>query len=97
MKQIGIAEARHSLSHMIEDSFFRGQRWVITKSGSPRAVLVSFDDFEELQSKIATYEELSDPEAIEMDRIADADIAAGRIVEHEVVMAKLRELRRKRA
>jgi prevent-host-death family protein len=96
MKQIGIAEARKNLSRMVEYSFFHGKRWVLTKSGTPRAVLISFDDFEELQSKIATYEELSDPEAIEMNRIADADIASGRVVEHEVVMAKLRELRRKR-
>ncbi|MFA5801998.1 MAG: type II toxin-antitoxin system Phd/YefM family antitoxin [Thermoleophilia bacterium] len=96
MKLAGIAEARKNLSQMVEDSFFHGQRWVLTKSGSPRAVLISFDDFEELQSRIATYEELTDPEAIEMNRIADADIAAGRVIEHEVVMAKLRELRRKR-
>lgn len=97
MKQVGIAEARQNLSRMIEDAFFHGQRWVLTKSGNPRAVLISFDDFEELQSRIATYEELSDPEAVEMDRIADAQIAAGEVIEHEVVMAKLRELRRKRA
>jgi len=97
MKQIGIAEARQKLSHMIEDSFFRGQRWILTKSGSPRAVLLSFDDFEELQSKIATYEELADPEAKKMNQIADAEIAAGQVVDHEIVMAKLRELRRKRA
>ncbi|MFA6000642.1 MAG: type II toxin-antitoxin system Phd/YefM family antitoxin [Thermoleophilia bacterium] len=97
MKVIGLAEARKIFSRMIEDAHFRNERWVITKSGEPRVVLMSFDTYEELESKVATYEELSDPEAVRMDMIADADIKAGKIYEHEVVMAKWREQQRKRA
>ena len=97
MKDIGLAEARKVLSKMIEDAHFRGEHWVITKSGEPRAVLLGFDEYEELASKAATYEEMSDPEAVRMDMLADADIKAGRVYEHKVVMAKLRESRRKRA
>jgi prevent-host-death family protein len=96
-KQIGIAEARQRLSRMIEDAHFRGAHWIITKSGEPRAILLGFDEYEELTSKAATYEEMSDPEAVRMDMIADADIKAGRIYTHEEVMAMAREQKRKRS
>ncbi|MHB8169252.1 MAG: type II toxin-antitoxin system Phd/YefM family antitoxin [Thermoleophilia bacterium] len=97
MKEIGIAEARRRLPEVVEEAFFRGEEWVLTKSGQPRAVLLGFDEYEELAGKAATYEEAADPEAVKMDMVADADIKAGRIYEHEVVMARMRESRRKRA
>ena len=97
MKEIGIAEARRRLPELVEEAFFRGELWALTKSGQPRAVLIGFDEYEELASKAATYEETSDPEAVRMDMLADADVKAGKLYEHEVVMAKLRESRRKRA
>lgn len=96
-KQVGIAEARQNLSRMIEDAHFRETHWIITKSGEPRAILLGFDEYEELASKAATYEYLSDAEAIKMDMIADADIKAGRVYTHEEVMAKAREQQRKRS
>lgn len=97
MKEIGIADARRRLPELVEEAFFRGELWTLTKSGRPRAVLLGFDEYEELASKAATYEETSDPEAAKMDMLADTDIGAGRVYEHEVVMAKLRESRRRRA
>ncbi len=97
MKSIALAESRKTLSRMIEDAHFRKERWVITKSGEPRAVLMGFDEYEELASKAATYEVMSDPEAMRLNMLADADIKAGKVYEHDVVMAKLRELKRKRA
>lgn len=96
MKQISITEARQKLSKMVEDAHFRGEQWALTKSGQPRAILISFDEYEDLSSKAATYEVISDPEAVKMDMLADADIQAGRVYEHEEVMAMLREQRRKR-
>lgn len=95
MKKIGLAEARKSLSRMVEDAYFRGEHWLVTKSDEPRAVLLGFDQYEELLSKAATYEEMSDAEAVRMDMIADADIKAGRVYTHEEVMAMAREQRRK--
>ncbi|MHB8859766.1 MAG: type II toxin-antitoxin system Phd/YefM family antitoxin [Thermoleophilia bacterium] len=97
MKEVGIAEARRRLPELVEEAFFRGELWALTKSGRPRAVLIGFDEYEELAGKAATYEETIDPEAAKMDMEADADIEAGRVYEHNVVMAKLRESRRKRA
>lgn len=94
-KQVGIAEARQNLSRMIEAAHFRETHWIITKSGEPRAILLGFDEYEELASKAATYDEISDPEAVRMDMLADADIKAGRVYTHEEVMAKAREQRRK--
>lgn len=97
MRKIGLAEARKSLSRMVEDAYFRGEHWLVTKSEEPRAVLIGFDQYEELLSKAATFEYMSDPEAVEMDMIADADIKAGRVFTHEEVMAKAREQQRKRS
>lgn len=97
MKEISLAEARKQFSRMVEEAHFRGERWLITRNGEPRAVLLGFDDFEDEESKAATCEVLNDPEAVEMDRIADADIKAGRVYTHEQVMAMWREQKRKRA
>ncbi|MHB1361964.1 MAG: type II toxin-antitoxin system Phd/YefM family antitoxin [Thermoleophilia bacterium] len=97
MKEIGIAEARRRLPELVEEAFFRGELWALTKSGRPRAVLIGFDEYEELAAKAAMYEETSDPVAAKMDMLADADVEAGKVYEHDVVMAKLRESRRKRA
>lgn len=49
MKRVGLAEARDTLSSLINDVAHGSQRIVIESRGRPKAVIVGMDDLERLQ------------------------------------------------
>ena len=73
---------------------YEGKQLIVTEAGEPIAVIISLYDFEEMQRRlgeIATQEEERDPEALKMLERAEADIAAGRLLPHEEVVAMVKE------
>ena len=53
MKILSLSEAKMKLSKLIEDVRYTDEEIVITKNGSPAAVLISADEFESLKETIA--------------------------------------------
>ncbi len=53
MKTLSLSEAKMKLSKLIEDVRSTDEEIVITKNGSPAAVLISADEFESLKETIA--------------------------------------------
>ncbi len=49
MKTLSLSEAKMKLSGLVEDVRGRDEEVVITKNGSPAAVLISHDEFESLK------------------------------------------------
>ena len=77
MISLPISEARAKLSQLVDDVDGRFERVQITKSGKPKAVLVSQ---EEIDGWLETIDILSDPETMKAIREGEADIKAGRVV-----------------
>ena len=73
-----LSDARERLSEIVDDVALTGGDFVITKHGKPTAVLMAFDEYENL---IETLNILSDSEAVAAIREAEADLAAGELVE----------------
>ncbi len=74
METIPLSDAKARLSEIADDVDRTHQRVQITKNGRSYVVLISAEDLESLE---ATLELLSDPEARERVRQAQADIARG--------------------
>ncbi|GBE36091.1 antitoxin RelF [bacterium BMS3Bbin07] len=53
MKILSLSEAKMKLSKLIEDVRYTDEEIVITKNGSPAAVLISADEFESWKETIA--------------------------------------------
>ncbi|HEX8949317.1 MAG TPA: type II toxin-antitoxin system Phd/YefM family antitoxin [Dissulfurispiraceae bacterium] len=53
MKTLSLSEAKMKLSSLVEEVSATDEEVVITKNGSPAAVLVSPDEFESLKETIA--------------------------------------------
>ena len=53
MKTLSLSEAKMKLSRLVEDVRAMDEEVVITKNGSPAAVLVSPDEFESLKETLA--------------------------------------------
>lgn len=73
-----LTEARSRLSEIVDDVLSTGSDFVITKHGRPAAVVVSHDEYESL---LETLNILSDPETMAALAEAEADLAAGNLVE----------------
>lgn len=65
MITIGVSQARARLTKLVDDIDSRFERVAITKGGSPKAVLMSSDEFE---GWLATIEEYADPESLKRAR-----------------------------
>ncbi len=74
METVPLSYAKARLSELADDVDRTHQRVQITKNGRSYVVLISAEDLESLE---ATLELLSDPEARERVRQAQADIARG--------------------
>ena len=92
---VGVKEAHQQLTKLIRAAE-RGDQVVITREGTPVAVLLGTDEY---NSMMATLEEMADPGALRALREAQADAKAGRVYEYEDVFGRspLREVRRRRA
>lgn len=93
-KIVGVKEAHQRLARLIRTAE-RGEQVVITRDGSPVAVLLGARNYNSL---MATAEEMADPGALRALREAQADARAGRTYSYEEVFGQppLRETRRRR-
>jgi len=91
---VGVKEAHQRLAKLIRDAE-RGDQVVITRDGSPAAVLIGAQDYASL---MATLEEMADPGALRALREAQADTKAGRMYSYEDVFGHppLRDRRKQR-
>ena len=55
--EISVAESKKEFTKLIRDSADKNDSFIITKSGKPAAVIVSFEDYQKLKS-MAGYAEL---------------------------------------
>ena len=46
---VGIAEARHDLSTLINRVVYEGERIILTSRGKPKAAIISLDDLHQLK------------------------------------------------
>ena len=73
-----LTEARSRLSEIVDDVVTTGSDLVITRHGRPSAVVVGYDEYESL---LETLNILSDPETMADLAEAEADMAAGNLVD----------------
>ena len=73
-----LTEARNRLSEIVDDVRSTGSEFVITKHGRPSAVVLGYDEYASL---LETLNILSDPETMAALDEAEADLAAGNLVE----------------
>jgi len=78
---VGVKEAQQRLARLIRAAE-EGQQVVITRDGTPAAVLLGAREYSSL---MATLEEMADPGALRALRDAEADAKAGRIYSYENV------------
>ena len=78
---VGVKEAHQRLARLVRAAE-GGQQVVITRDGTPAAVLLGAREYNNL---MATLEEMADPGALRALRDAEADAKAGRIYSYENV------------
>jgi antitoxin YefM len=83
-KIVGVKEAHQRLATLIRTAE-AGQQIVITRDGTPAAVLVGVREYNSL---MATLEEMADPGALRALREAEADAKAGRVYSYEEVFGR---------
>jgi prevent-host-death family protein len=88
MKTINSVDLRKDLTKILTDVQHNAEETVITRSGNPIAVLIGKDRWEEIQSILATWDQMQDPENKNKLRAAKADLTAGRVVPHEEIVAR---------
>jgi len=88
MKTISSVDLRKALTRVLTDAQHSAEETVITRSGNPIAVLIGEDRWEEIQSILATWDQMQGPENKNKLRAAKADLAAGRVVPHEEIIAR---------
>lgn len=75
---VPLSDVRNRLSEIVEEAATAGSDFVITRHGRPSAVIVGHDEYE---SMIETLNILSDPDTMAAIEEAEADLAAGALVE----------------
>jgi antitoxin YefM len=78
MTTIPLADAKARLSAVLDEVRDTHERVVITRNGRPEAVLMAVSDLQALEE---TLDLLSTPGALEQIRQAEADIAAGDVID----------------
>lgn len=84
-KPVVLGEARDRLSEYVTDVERTHERVTITRHGHPAAVLISADDLASLEE---TLEILGTPGAAQAIREGQADAAAGRLADNQVIKAR---------
>ncbi len=87
MSTEALRTVKDRLSEFVERVHTQHDRVVITRNGTPAAVLISPDDLEELEE---TLELLSDPKAVRELRDARQEVASGHVVRGVEAVRKLR-------
>jgi len=88
MKTMNSVSLRKDLGGVLVETEQSGEEVIITRSGKPVAVLIGMARWEEIESILATWEQLQDPENKNKLRAAKGDLAAGRILSHEAIAAR---------
>jgi antitoxin YefM len=82
MTILPLSEVKARLSEIAEEVATTHERVHITKNGREYVVLLAAEDLESIE---ATLELLADPEAQDRLRAADAEIAAGEVLDERAV------------
>ncbi|HEX5495799.1 MAG TPA: type II toxin-antitoxin system Phd/YefM family antitoxin [Mycobacteriales bacterium] len=85
MSTVPIRDAKAHLSRYVDEVTREHDRVTITRNGRPVAVILASEDLEALEE---TLDVLSDPEALDAIREAEADYAAGRVLDAEQVRSR---------
>jgi len=88
MKTMSSVSLRKDLGGVLAETAQSSEEVIITRSGKPIAVLIGMDRWEEIESILATWEQLQNPENKNKLRAAKADLAAGRVLSHEEIVAR---------
>lgn len=80
-----LAEARATLSKLVDSVERTHERVTVTRNGRPVAVVISPDDLESLEETLAL---LQDPDALSAIREADAEIDRGEALTGEQLADK---------
>jgi len=75
-----LSEAKAKLAQLLREAEELGERFVITRSGRPAAVLVSAEEYDGL---LETLEILADPDLVKGVRAGLRDLERGRTVRHD--------------
>ena len=82
MTTLPLSEVKARLSEIAEEVATTHERVQITKNGREYVVLLAAEDLESIE---ATLELLADPDAQDRLRAAEADIAAGEVLDERAV------------
>jgi prevent-host-death family protein len=88
MKTMNSVSLRKDLGGVLVETEQSGEEVIITRSGKPVAVLIGMARWEEIESILATWKQLQDPDNKNKLRAAKGDLAAGRTLSHEVIAAR---------
>jgi len=86
---LGVREARARFSELLEQAQFRGEEFLIERSGKPFAVIMGADHYAEIRSELATLQEERSSDGRKQLARGKADIAAGRLTPHEEIVQRL--------
>jgi antitoxin YefM len=86
-KIVPFTEARANLTELLDDVEGRQEHVLITRNGRPSAVMLSADEYESLEE---TLEILQDKGLMEVLRMSEDDVRAGRVT-------SLEDLRKRRS
>lgn len=92
---LGVREARARFSELLDQAQFRGEEFLIERSGKPCAVIMGADQYEQIQSELATLQEAQSADGRKRLQRGKADIAAGRLTPHEAIVQRLSTARKK--
>ena len=85
MRAISMSEARAQFASVVTGTSVNGETFIIHSHGVPKAVLMSVEEYRELE---ATMEEMSDPEARKLLEEGKDDIRKGRTKSAEEIFGE---------
>ena len=88
MRIINSVSSRKDLGGVLAETEHSGEEVIITRSGKSVAVLISMDRWKEIESILATWEQMQVPENKNKLQAAKTDLATGRILSHEEITSR---------
>lgn len=85
MTTLSLSEIKARLSEIVDEVERHHERVILTRNGTPAAVILSPEDLEALED---TLDLLSDPKAVEEIRAARGEVDAGKAVTADELRAK---------
>ena len=91
MRTLPISKVKDQLSELVDAAATTREQVTITRNGSPAAVLIGSDEWEELQETLFW---LSQPRVLEDIALAEVERETGRLVDEDAVRARFQVPRR---